>query len=117
MKNKTSMQESPAQQQADLRICRRCKRSLPPEEFYRIRTGDHLDCYCKSYRRATSREQRTKDLYARFIDKKPSYPVITALPDDRELRMVLINKALGRVRKSIEQKREKEKEKEFNAFR
>lgn len=116
MKNKTSMQESSAQQ-AGLRICRRCKRSLPPEEFYRIRTGDHLDCYCKSCRRSTSREQRKKDLYARFIDKKPSYPVITALSDNQEMRMVLINKALGRVRKSIEQKREKEKEKEFNAFR
>lgn len=116
MKNRKSSQESHGQQ-AGFRICGRCKSSLPLEEFYLIGTDGHADCYCKSCRRTISREQRKNDLYAQFVDKKPSYPVITALTDDREMRLVLINKALGQVRKSIEQKREKEKEKEFNAFR
>lgn len=116
MKNRKSTQESHTPQDGP-RICGRCKRSLPLEEFYLIRTDGHADCYCKSCRRTISREQRKNDLYANFVDKKPSYPVITALPDDREMRLALINKALGRVRKIIEQKREKEKEKEFNAFR
>lgn len=116
MKNRKSTQES-HEPQAGLRICGRCKRSLPLEEFYLVGADGHADCYCKSCRRSISREQRKNDLYAQFIDKKPSYPVITALPDDREMRLDLINKALGHVRKIIVQKREKEKEKEFNAFR
>lgn len=115
MKNRTSVQDNP--EQNGLHTCGRCHRTLPTEAFYVTHSSGQPDCYCKVCRRDISHLQRQNDLAARFMDRKPDYPLVTDMENDRETRMKLIFSSLDHVHALMKRKQDRLKEAEFNAFR
>ena len=98
------------QEQQQLHECANCHRELPQSDYY-ITRGKR-DCYCKLCRRNTARGTYIEAL-RRSLVRKP-YIVITEV-DDPEVRLLLIKKALQTVRQSIERKRQRERELEYEA--
>ncbi len=90
-------------------VCGRCNASLTLDHFYKSSKRGH-DNYCKSCRIEVS--QRT---YVRQLAKgsrKKSYLVITEV-EDQKLRLALIKHALHTVQASMERRRQKIHEAEY----
>lgn len=96
--------------QQQLHECGNCHRKLPQSDYY-ITRGKR-DNYCKHCRREAARGSYI-EARRRLLIRKP-YIVITEV-DDPEVRLLLIKKALQTVRQSIERKRQRERELEYEA--
>lgn len=96
-------------------VCGHCKRELPKEAFYFNQRKQCPDNYCKECRKRSSGKQRNNDQDFNFVNRKRMYPVITQISDSK-LRMALIMQALQKIRESVEKKRKKQHEQEFNDF-
>ena len=96
--------------QQQLHACGNCHRELPLSDYY-ITRGKR-DNYCKHCRREAARDNYL-EARRRSLIRKP-YIVITEV-DDPEVRLLLIKKALQTVRQSIERKRQRERELEYEA--
>lgn len=91
--------------------CARCRRELPPGQFYQ--TGNGPDSYCKECRKDVNRLNRKLRAYRPEAEETPPrYPVITDVRE-REVRMQLILNALYTVRESVMRKDRKRREDEF----
>ena len=95
-----------------LRVCGCCKRPLPTDAFYISRATGLPGNYCKECRKSASRNGRQKEKCSLTCDKEAAYPVITRT-EDPALRHALILHALGVVSASMERKRRKDRESEF----
>lgn len=95
--------------------CSHCKRELSAEAFYFNSKKQCYDNYCKECRKVSSRKQRENKTCLLFVNNECHYPVITWIDDER-IRMLLILKALQKVRESVVRKLQKQHEKEFKEF-
>lgn len=95
------------------RICTRCGRQLPTDDFY-IRDRRHTsDSYCKECRKASNRLRRKSKAHPPVLkEDTPGYIVITRV-EQRETRLELIMHALQIVHERIARQREKTHEEEF----
>lgn len=96
-------------------VCSHCKRELPADEFYFNSKKQCHDNYCKECRKLSSRKQRKNDSNSQSVSEHRYYPVITQI-GDTQLRMLLIQQALQKVRESVAKKRKKQYEQEFKDF-
>lgn len=95
-----------------LYVCGCCKRSLPANAFYINRKTGLPGNYCKECRKTASRNGRKTEKLSLAGNKEVSYPVITNT-EDPVLRRELILHALETVAASMERKRRKVRESEF----
>lgn len=93
-------------------VCGCCKRSLPANAFYINRKTGLPGNYCKECRKSASRNGRKTEKLSLARNKEASYPVITCT-EDPVLRHELILHALETVAASMERKRWKVRESEF----
>lgn len=100
--------------ETELRTCSRCRRSLPPSEFYH-RVGRKLDHYCKPCRVEDSRLRYRRKAHARWVEARPGGTLVEVA--DREERIRLIRRALQVVRQSVEARSRKRRMAEFLAER
>lgn len=96
-------------------VCSHCKHELPVDAFYFNRKKQCYDNYCKECRKLSSRKQRKNDTCLQLMTEKCHYPVITQI-GDTQIRMLLIQQALQKVRESVAEKRKKQHEQEFKDF-
>lgn len=94
--------------------CSRCRRSLPPSEFYH-RVGHKPDHYCKSCRVEDSRLRYRRKAHARWVEARPGGTLVEVA--DREERIRLIRRALQVVKQSVEARSRKRRMAEFLAER
>ena len=85
-------------------VCGCCKRSLPASAFYINKKTGLPGNYCKECRKTVSRNHRKNEKRSLACDRESSYPVITSTED-----------ALETVAASIERKRRKVRESEFES--
>lgn len=95
-----------------LRTCSRCRRSLPPSEFYH-RVGHKPDHYCKSCRVEDSRQRYRRKAHARWVEAEARHTLVEVA--DREERIRLIRQALQVVRRSVEARSRKRRMAEYLA--
>lgn len=95
-----------------LYVCGCCKRSLPANAFYINKKTGLPGNYCKECRKSASRNGRKTEKLSLVCNKEVSYPVITCT-EDPVLRHELILHALEIVAASMERKRRKVRESEF----
>ena len=100
--------------EAGWRTCSRCRRSLPPSEFYH-RVGRKPDHYCKPCRVEDSRLRYRRKAHARWVEARPGGTLVEVT--DREERLLLIRRALQVVRQSVEARSRKRRMAEFLAER
>lgn len=93
-------------------VCGCCKRSLPASAFYINKKTGLPGNYCKECRKTVSRNHRKNEKRSLAYDRESNYPVITST-EDPMLRRELILHALETVAASIERKRRKVRESEF----
>ena len=95
-------------------VCGCCKRSLPASAFYINKKTGLPGNYCKECRKTVSRNHRKNEKCSLACNRESSYPVITST-EDPTLRRELILHALETVAASIERKRRKVRESEFES--
>ena len=95
-------------------VCGCCKRSLPASAFYINKKTGLPGNYCKECRKTVSRNHRKNEKRSLACNRESSYPVITST-EDPTLRRELILHALETVAASIERKRRKVRESEFES--
>lgn len=93
----------------ELFICGRCNAALTLEHFYKS-TKRGRDNYCKSCRTEVSQKTYVKKLAKG--PKRRTYLVITEV-EDQHLRLALIKHALEMVQASMERRRQKIHEAEY----
>ena len=93
-------------------VCGCCKRSLPASAFYINKKTGLPGNYCKECRKTVSRNHRKNEKRSLACDRESNYPVITST-ENPTLRRELILHALETVAASIERKRRKVRESEF----